>query len=71
MSKAVNRPVLRVGLVVTKMYCPSEVDTGVPTAVPEIEAVVNITDPASELKAVTVELHCIDIQRKSCEQIAR
>ena len=60
MSKTVNRPVLRVGLVVTKMYCPSEVVTGVPTALPEMGAVVNISDPSSGLSALTVVLHWND-----------
>ena len=61
MSKTVNRPVLRVGLVVTMMYCPSEVVTGVPTAFPEMGEVANISDPSAELSAITVVLHWIGI----------
>lgn len=61
MSKTVNRPVLRVGLVVTMMYCPSEVVTGVPTAFPEMGEVANISDPSVRLSAITVELHWIGI----------
>ena len=61
MSKTVNKPVLRVGLVVTMMYCPSEVVTGVPTAFPEMGEVANISDPSAELSAITVVLDWIGI----------
>ena len=56
-SKTVNKPVLRVGLVVIAMYFPSELVTGVPVDMPSTPAVVKSAEPSAIFNAVTNELH--------------
>lgn len=57
LSKTVNRPELKDGLVVVTMYFPSELVTGVPVEVPLMAAVVKSSEPSAISSAVTNELH--------------
>ena len=55
-SKTVNRPVLKVGLVVIAMYFPSELVTGVPADRPSTAAVVKASVPSAMFSTVTYAL---------------
>ena len=58
-SKTVNRPETKDGLVVVTTYFPSALVTGVPVEMPLIAAVVKSSDPSAISSTVTNELHSL------------